>query len=120
AGGGGVRVVGRLEVVSRLCGAGAGRGHVLGSLWSAAPEPGSGVRIITTLRADFFDAPLSIRGFGDLLAARHEALTPMSPEELERAIVAPADRGGLVVEPGLVAAIIAAVVDHPAPRPLLH
>ena len=62
-------------------------------------DPDGRVRVVATLRADFYDAPLSVRGFGDLLAARTEAITPMSPEELERAIVAPADQAGFVVEP---------------------
>jgi WD40 repeat protein/serine/threonine protein kinase len=115
-----VIVLDQLEEVFTLVQDEAERAHVLASLSSAAVEPGSRVRIITTLRADFFDAPLSIRGFGELLAARTEALTPMSPEELERAIVAPADRGGLVVEPSLVAAIIADVVDRPSALPLLQ
>ena len=115
-----VIVLDQFEEVFTLVQDEAERAHVLASLWAAAVEPGSRVRIITTLRADFFDAPLSIRGFGELLAARHEALTPMSPEELERAIVAPADRGGLVVEPALVAAIIADVVDRPSALPLLQ
>ena len=38
----------------------------------------------------------------------------MSPEELERAIVAPAERAGLAVEPRLLAEMIADVVDRPA------
>ena len=62
------------------------RGHLLASILAASLEPASRIRIITTLRADFYDAPLSVRGFGDLLAARTEAITPMSPEDLERAI----------------------------------
>ena len=74
---------------------------------AAALEPSSRVRVVATLRADFYDAPLSVPGFGDLLAARTEAITPMSPEELERAIVAPADRAGFVVEPRLLAEMIA-------------
>ena len=115
-----VIVLDQFEEVFTLVQDEAERAHVLASLWAAAVEPGSRVRIIATLRADFFDAPLSIRGFGELLAARHEALTPMSPEELERAIVAPADRGGLVVEPALVAAIIADVIDRPSALPLLQ
>ena len=61
----------------------------LESLRAAVAEPGSRVRVVATLRADFFDQPLSVRGFGDLLAARIEAITPMSPEDLERAIVGP-------------------------------
>jgi WD40 repeat protein/serine/threonine protein kinase len=115
-----VIVLDQFEEVFTLVQDEAERAHVLASLWAAAVEPGARVRIITTLRADFFDAPLSIRGFGELLAARHEALTPMSPEELERAIVAPANGGGLVVEPALVAAIIADVVDRPSALPLLQ
>jgi WD40 repeat protein len=93
---------------------------VLASLRAAATEPGSRVRIVTTLRADFFDEPLLVRGFGDLLAARTEPIAPMSLEELERAIVAPADRAGLVVEPSLLAAILADVGERPSALPLLQ
>ena len=96
------------------------RTRLLASLRAAALEPQSRVRVIATLRADFFDEPLSIHGFGDLLAARTEAIPPMSPEELERAIVAPADRSGLAVEPKLLAAMIADVVDRPGALPLLQ
>ena len=94
--------------------------HILESLRAATQEPGSRVRVVATLRADFFDQPLSVRGFGDLLAERTEAITPMSPEELERAIVAPAERAGLTVEPRLLAAMIADVVDQPGGLPLLQ
>jgi serine/threonine protein kinase/WD40 repeat protein len=96
------------------------RFHILESLRAAATEAGSRVRIVATLRADFFDQPLSVRGFGDLLAQRTEAITPMSPEELERAIVAPAERTGLAVEPRLLAAMVADVVDRPGTLPLLQ
>ena len=44
----------------------------------------------------------------------------MSPEELELAIAAPADRAGLVVEPMLLAAMIADVADRPGALPLLQ
>ena len=115
-----VIVLDQLEEVFTLVEDEAERTHVLSSLRTAALEPGSRVRIIATLRADFFDEPLAVRGFGDLLAARTEAITPMSPEELERAIVAPADRAGLVVEPRLFAAMIADVVDRPGTLPLLQ
>jgi WD40 repeat protein len=96
------------------------RFHILESLRAATTEAGSRVRIVATLRADFFDQPLSVRGFGDLLAQRTEAITPMSPEELERAIVAPAERTGLAVEPRLLAAMITDVVDRPGALPLLQ
>jgi len=96
------------------------RFHILESLRLATTAEGSRVRIVATLRADFFDQPLSVRGFGDLLAQRTEAITPMSPEELERAIVAPAERAGLAVEPRLLAAMIADVADRPGALPLLQ
>ena len=96
------------------------RNRFLACLRASALEPDSHVRIVATLRADFYDAPLSVAGFGDLLAARTEAITPMSPEELERAIVAPAEQAGLVVEPRLLAEMIADVADRPGALPLLQ
>jgi DNA-binding SARP family transcriptional activator/ABC-type glycerol-3-phosphate transport system substrate-binding protein len=115
-----VLVVDQLEEIFTLVDDDLERSHVLGSLRAAALEPDSRVRVITTLRADFYDIPLLVPGFGDLLAARTEAITPMTPEELERAIVAPADRSGLVVEPRLLAEMIAEVADRPGALPLLQ
>jgi serine/threonine protein kinase/ABC-type glycerol-3-phosphate transport system substrate-binding protein len=115
-----VIVFDQLEEVFTLIDDDVERSHVLASLRAAALEPESRVRVVTTLRADFYDAPLSVPGFGDLLAARTEAITPMRPEELERAIVAPADHAGLVVEPRLVAEMIAEVADRPGVLPLLQ
>lgn len=96
------------------------RTRFLAGLRAAALQPEGRVRVVATLRADFYDAPLSVPGFGDLLAARTEAITPMAPEELERAIVAPADQAGFVVEPRLLAEMIADVADRPGALPLLQ
>jgi DNA-binding SARP family transcriptional activator/ABC-type glycerol-3-phosphate transport system substrate-binding protein len=115
-----VIVLDQLEEVFTLVQDDIERSHVLASVRAAALEPESRVRVVTTLRADFYDAPLSVPGFGDLLAARTEAITPMTPEELERAIVAPADNAGLVVEPRLLAEMIADVADRPGALPLLQ
>ncbi len=113
-------VVDQLEEVFTLVEDERERAHVLSTLRAAALEPGSRIRIVATLRADFFDEPLSIRGFGDLLAERTEAIAPMSPDELERAIVEPAERAELHVEPSLLAVMIADVVDQPGALPLLQ
>jgi WD40 repeat protein/DNA-binding SARP family transcriptional activator len=113
-------VLDQLEELFTIVENDAERTHVLESFRVAAEDPTSRVRVIATLRADFYDQPLSVRGFGDLLAARNEAITPMSPEELERAIVGPAERVGLDVEPGLVAAMVADVIDRPGALPLLQ
>jgi DNA-binding SARP family transcriptional activator/ABC-type glycerol-3-phosphate transport system substrate-binding protein len=113
-------VLDQLEEAFTLVEDEAHRRRFLASVRAAVLEPSSRVRVVATLRADFYDAPLSVPGFGDLLAARTEAITPMAPEELERAIVAPADAAGLVVEPRLLARLIAEVADRPGVLPLLQ
>jgi WD40 repeat protein/serine/threonine protein kinase len=113
-------VLDQLEELFTLVGDEGERARFLESIRASALAPGSRVRVVATLRADFYDQPLSVSGFGDLLAARNEAITPMSPEELERAIVAPADRAGFVVEPMLFAAMIADVSDRPGALPLMQ
>jgi serine/threonine protein kinase/ABC-type glycerol-3-phosphate transport system substrate-binding protein len=113
-------VLDQLEEVFTLVTDEGERAHLLASLRASVLDPESRVRVVTTLRADFYDAPLSVAGFGDLLAARTEAITPMSPEEIERAIVAPADHAGLAVEPRLLAEMIAEVADRPGALPLLQ
>lgn len=113
-------VVDQLEEVFTMVESEAERAHALDSLRAAAIDPAGRARVIATLRADFFDRPLSVRGFGTLLAARNEAIAPMSPEELERAIVGPAERVGLDVEPALVTTMVADVIDRPGALPLLQ
>ena len=113
-------VLDQLEEIFTMVQDEAERVHVLESIRAATADPASRIRVVATLRADFYDQPLSVRGFGDLLAARNEAITPMSPEELERAIVGPAERVGLDIEPGLVASMVADVVDRPGALPLLQ
>lgn len=115
-----VIVLDQLEEVFTMIEDDSERARFLACIEAAALQPDSRVRVIATLRADFYDAPLSVPGFGDLLAARTEAITPMTPEELERAIVAPADQAGLVVEPRLLAEMIADVADRPGALPLLQ
>ena len=56
--------------------------------------------------------------FGELLAARNEAVPPLTPDELEQAIRRPAQGVGVTPEPGLVAEIIADVAHQPGALPL--
>ena len=92
----------------------------LDSLRVAVTDPDSRVRIIMTLRADFYDRPLLYQAFGDLVRQRTEVVLPLAASELERAIVGPAERIGLHVEPGLIAAIIADLREEPGTLPLLQ
>ena len=72
----------------------------LESLRVATADPDSRVRVVVTLRADFYDRPLVYPRFGELLAERNEAVPPLTPDELEKAIRAPAERVGVTAEPG--------------------
>jgi len=92
----------------------------LDALVEAVHSDRSRVKFVLTLRADFYDRPLRHRGMGELLRIGTEVLTPMSPDELERAVSGPAERVGARVEPALVGELVAAVVDRPVALPLLQ
>src|SRR5215218_8415185 len=92
----------------------------LESLRVAAADPESRLRVIVTLRADFYDRPLVYPRFAELLAERTEAVPPLTPDELEQAIRGPAERIGVRPEPGLVAEMIADVAHQPGALPLLQ
>ncbi len=96
------------------------RTHFLDSLRVAVTEPHSRLRVVITLRADFYDRPLLYPGFGDLLRQRMETILPLSPEELEQAIAGPAERVGASLEPGLVPLIITDVQEQPGTLPLMQ
>jgi DNA-binding SARP family transcriptional activator len=92
----------------------------LDALAAAVEDPHGGLRVVVTLRADFYDRPLGHRAIGELLRRGTEVITPMSAEELERAIDGPSERLGVRFEPGLVAEMVADVSDRPGALPLLQ
>ena len=96
------------------------RAHFLESLRAAVADPVSRIRVVATLRADFYDRPLAYRGFGELVRAGAEAILPLSVEELAEAIAAPAERKGVAFEPSLVGEMAADVSDQPGALPLLQ
>jgi WD40 repeat protein/DNA-binding SARP family transcriptional activator/class 3 adenylate cyclase len=96
------------------------REQFLESLRVAGVDPESRLRVVLTLRADFYDRPLTYPRFGELLAARSEAVPPLTPDELEQAIRKPAEQVGVSPEPGLVAEMIAEVAHQPGALPLVQ
>jgi serine/threonine protein kinase/WD40 repeat protein len=96
------------------------RNAFLQALADAVMEPASRVRVLITLRADFYDRPLLHPAFGELLASRTYAVTAMRSEELERAIIGPAESTGASFESGLTSSIMSDVVDKPGSLPLLQ
>ena len=78
------------------------------------------VRVVITLRADFYDRPLRHEQFGRQLAESTLAVPPLTAEELEQVIVQPAAKVGLELEAGLAARIVAEMSEHPGALPLLQ
>jgi WD40 repeat protein/class 3 adenylate cyclase len=115
-----VLVIDQFEEIFTLVEAEPVRARFLDLVERAVRAPDSRLRVILTMRADFYDRPLLYKRFGDLVGARTQAVTPLSAEELERAISGPAERAGVVLEPGLVAQMVTDVGGEPGALPLLQ
>ncbi len=92
----------------------------LNTLQDAATAPDSLVRIFITLRADFYDRPLLYPGFAELMRAHTEVILPMQAQQLEYAVIRPAQRLQIRFEAGLVSRIITDVSAQPGSLPLLE
>jgi WD40 repeat protein/serine/threonine protein kinase len=96
------------------------RTHFLECLFHAVTVPHSPLILVITLRADFYDRPLSYPNFGELVHTGMETVMPLSAEELVRAIALPSERVGVRLEPDLEAKIVSDVIDQPGSLPLLQ
>jgi DNA-binding SARP family transcriptional activator/ABC-type glycerol-3-phosphate transport system substrate-binding protein len=80
----------------------------------------SRLRVVITLRADFYDHPLAAPGLGELLRDHTELVTPMTASELELAISRPAVAAGVAVQPALLAALVTDAASKPGALPMLQ
>jgi WD40 repeat protein/DNA-binding CsgD family transcriptional regulator len=115
-----VLVVDQFEEVFTLLEDESERLHFLDLLSTAVSAPRSRVRVVVTMRADFYDRPLHYPEFGELMRSRMETVMPLSVDELERAIRQPADMVGVAFEEGLIPTIIEEVHYQPGALPLLQ
>ncbi|MEV8534043.1 trypsin-like peptidase domain-containing protein [Streptomyces sp. NPDC051211] len=84
-------------------------------------HPGSRLRIVTTLRADFLTPVLGHPGLAPLFAGdRLFTVGAMSDEELREAVVRPPEASGVSYEPGLVDRLLDDVGTDPGRLPLLE
>ncbi|NNE95810.1 MAG: protein kinase [Acidimicrobiales bacterium] len=86
----------------------------------AVADRHSPVKVIATLRADFYDHPLRHGALGELVRLGTEVITPMTADELERAITNPAAEVGVTFESGLVAAIVDEMAGQSTALPLMQ
>lgn len=96
------------------------RRRFLENLVAVANDERGRIRVVTTIRADFLDRPLS---YGDFAAAMGPGIVTAGPptrEGMAQAIAAPARAVGVDLEPGLVARIVSDVEGQPGALPLLQ
>lgn len=98
----------------------AERMHFLDTLTAAVQEPAGSVRVLITLRADFFDLPLQHPAFGKLLQAGIVPLSSPDENEMRAIIEEPAAALGISFEPGLTDLMIADVAGEAGALPLLE
>jgi DNA-binding SARP family transcriptional activator/WD40 repeat protein len=78
------------------------------------------VRWIATIRADLLDRPLQDPRIGPVVSAGTYVLGPMSPAELDEAIVLPAAAAGVHFDDPVVAQLVADVTAQSGALPLLQ
>ena len=108
-------VIDQLEEVFTLCRDEGERVLFLDALTRLAPHE----TVVIAVRADFYGRFATLSTLAGQLAENHVLVGPMKAEDLRRAIVLPSRRAGLRVEPALVDALVADVVDEPGGLPLL-
>ncbi len=115
-----VILIDQFEEVFTVCPDELRRAAFLRALQTAAHDPASRLRIVITIRADFYDRPLQYPLFGDLLRRTTEIILPLHGEALAMAITAPALRAGLTLESGLTETILSSVQAQPGTLPLMQ
>jgi serine/threonine protein kinase/DNA-binding SARP family transcriptional activator/WD40 repeat protein len=92
----------------------------LDNLTAVAADERSRVRIVLTMRADFFNRPLEYGDFAEVMGAGMVTVGIPTREGLAQAIAAPARAVSLELEPGLVGRVVADVESQPGGLPLLQ
>jgi basic membrane lipoprotein Med (substrate-binding protein (PBP1-ABC) superfamily)/DNA-binding SARP family transcriptional activator len=113
-------VIDQLEQVFATGTEGPERDRFLERLSEVVAGPDADVRVVVCLRADFYDRPLLHPGFGEVFTATVVNVLPMTARQLEDAVVEPASKMGVTVEPALLAELVAEATGQPGALPLLE
>ena len=111
-------VVDQFEELFSLANSPPDRQSFLDSLIAASER--SRLRVVLTLRADFFDQPLEYPEFAELFRSNVVAVSPPTRDGLARAISQPALGVGVGLEPGLATQMVDDVREQPGGLPLLQ
>ena len=96
------------------------RSRFLDCFSAALDDPRGRVRIVLTLRADFYDRPLAYPDFATRMSSGVLNVVPLTPNQLEAAANEPAKQAGVALEPALLATLIADVIGQPGGLPLFQ
>ena len=117
-----VLVIDQFEEVFSLCEKAEEREQFFECLIGALTQVPDRFRLILAIRADCFGKCLEqdYHGLANQIQANLVTVTPMSAEQLREAIINPAERVNLEVEPELVEAILREINHFPGNLPLLQ
>ncbi|MFV2039876.1 MAG: hypothetical protein ACC660_06495, partial [Acidimicrobiales bacterium] len=96
------------------------RQQFLDLLGVAIDEPHGRIKVVLTLRADFYEHPLAYPDFAQRLSDHIVNVTALAPDEFEAAAEEPLRRAGVGMEPALLASLLADVVGQPGALPLFQ
>ena len=111
-------VVDQFEEIFTLCQDTAERSRFIDLLLAARGED-TRLRVLISVRADFYARCAEHRGLADALRGAALLLGPMTAEELREAVVGPAQAVGCLVERTLTARLLEEVLDEPGGLPML-
>lgn len=115
-----VLVVDQFEELFSLTADASVRRLFLDNLVTIGHDERTRVRVVLTMRADFFDHPLEHPEFGELMARGLVAVAIPDHDDLAQAISEPARAAGLELEAGLVPIITRDVAGEPGALPLMQ
>ena len=96
------------------------RRRFLDVLAGLVSDPRHRVRVVVTMRADYYDRPLDYPEFGELLRRGSVSIATPGREAMMEAVEGPARAEGLEIESGLTEAIVGDVAEQPGGLPLLE
>ena len=112
-------VVDQFEETFTLCKDGAERKAFIENLLALTDEEDTPVRVVITLRADFYHHCFEYEGLRLALEKHQANLGAMTQDELREAILKPAETNGWDFQPGLVELFLQDVGTEPGALPLL-
>ena len=92
----------------------------LHALSAAVTQPNGQVVVLLALRGDYYDRPFLHPEFAEVFIPAVMNVLPMTAQELEAAVVRPAQQVGVSVEPALLAEVVAETADQAGALPLLQ